>query len=125
MSQPTSHKLSNQGPQLVPQAPADLNLPPEANQELQPAEDPSNPLSKLARVDEVLPEKEEFVRNAILFLQDDMISPATNKVGHALSRFKDKFRKRCAPVRIFRQGDSDVFVRIDPKNPGQPSRRVI
>jgi hypothetical protein len=76
------------------------------------------------RVDEVLREKEDFVRNAFLFLQDD-VYPATNKVGHALSRFKDKFRKRCAPFRIFRQGDSDVFVRIDPKNPGQPPRRVV
>jgi hypothetical protein len=57
-------------------------------------------------------------------LQDD-IYPATSKVGHALSRFKDKFRKRCAPFRIFRQGDSDVFVRIDPKNPGQPPRQVV
>jgi hypothetical protein len=102
----------------------DLNLPPEANQELHPAEEPSNPLSELARVDEFLREKEEFVRNAFLFLQDG-VYPATSKVGHALSRLKDKFRKRCAPFRIFRQGDSDVFVRIDPKNLAQPPCRVI
>jgi hypothetical protein len=122
MNQPTFNGLSDQGLQLVPRAPVDL--PPEANQELQPAEEPSNPLSGPARVDEVLREKEEFVKSAFLFLQD-VIYPATNKVGHALSGFKDKFRKRCAPFRIFRQGDSDVFVRIDPKNPGQPPRRVI
>jgi hypothetical protein len=61
--------------------------------------EPSNPPSEPVRVDKVLREKEEFVRNAFLFLQDD-VYPATNKVGHALSRFKDKFRKRCAPFRI-------------------------
>jgi hypothetical protein len=124
MSQRTASELSNQGRQLVPRSPVDLNLPPEAHQELQPAEEPSSPLSELARVDEVLREKEEFVRNAFLFLQVD-VYPATGKVGHALFRFKDKFCKRCAPFRNFRQGDSDVFMQIDPKNPGQPPRRVI
>jgi hypothetical protein len=43
------------------------------------AEEPSNPLSRSARADEVLWEKKEFVRNPFLFLQDD-IYPATNKV---------------------------------------------
>jgi hypothetical protein len=124
MSQAVSNELLDQELQLVPRAPVDLNLLPEVSQEPQPAEEPSNPRSELARVDEVLREKEEFVRNAFLFLQDD-IYPANSKVGHALSRFKDKFRKRCAPFRIFRQGDSDAFVRIDPKNPGQPPRRVV
>jgi hypothetical protein len=124
MSRAISSELSDQERQLVPQPPLDLNLLPEASQGPQPAEEPSNPRSKLARVHEVLREKEEFVRNAFLFLQDD-IYPATNKVGHALSRFKDKFRKRCASFRIFGQGDSDVFVRIDPKNLGQPPRRVV
>jgi hypothetical protein len=121
MSQAISSELSDQGRQFVHQAPLDLNLLPEASQGPQPAEEPSNPRSELSRVDEVLREKEEFVRNAFLFLQDD-IYPATSKVG---PRFKDKFRKRCAPFRIFRQGDSDVFVRIDPKNQGQPPRRVV
>jgi hypothetical protein len=124
MSQSTSKGVSNPGLQLAPRVLVDLNLPPKVNQELQQAGEPSNPPSEPVRVDEVLREKEEFVRNAFLFLQDD-VYPATNKVGHALSRFKDKFCKRCAPFRIFRQGDSDVFVRIDPKNPGQPPRRVV
>jgi hypothetical protein len=103
MSQAVFNELSDQELQLVPRAPVDLNLLPEASQEPQPAEGPSNPRSKLARVDEVLREREEFMRNAFLFLQDD-IYPTTSKVGHALSRFKDTFRKRCAPFRIFRQG---------------------
>jgi hypothetical protein len=29
------------------------------------------------------------------------------------------------PFEFFWQGDSDVFVRIDPKNPGHPPRRVV
>jgi hypothetical protein len=79
MSQAISNGLSDQGLQLVPRDPLDLNLLPEASQGPQPAEEPSNPRSELARVDEVLGEKEEFVRNAFLFLQDD-IYPATSKL---------------------------------------------
>jgi hypothetical protein len=124
MSQPIFSEQSAQELQLVPQAPNALTPPQEVNQELQPAEEPFNLLSESERVDGILREKEEFVRNAFLFLQDD-VYPATNKVGHALSRFKDKFCKRCAPFRIFRQGDLDVFVQIDPRNPGQPPRTVI
>jgi hypothetical protein len=124
MSQGNSNELSDQGLQLVPQVPLDLNLLPEASQGPRPAEEPSNPRFEFARADEVLREKEEFVRSAFLFLQDDTY-PTTTEVGHALSKFKDKFRKRCAPFQIFLQGDSDVFVRIDPKNPGQPPRRVV
>jgi hypothetical protein len=124
MSQVNSNGSSDQRLQLVPRVPLDLNLLPEDSQGHPPAEEPSNPRSKLARVDEVLWDKEEFVKNAFLFLQDDTY-PATSKVGQALSRFKDEFRKHCAPFRIFRQGDSDVFVRIDPKNPGHPPRRVV
>jgi hypothetical protein len=101
MSQAVSNELSNQELQLVPQALVDLNLLPEASQEPQSAEEPSNPRSELARVDEVFREREEFVRNAFLFLQDGNY-PATSKVGHALSRFKDKFRKRCARSRLGR-----------------------
>jgi hypothetical protein len=124
MSQVNSNGSSDQGLRLVPRVLLDLNILPEASQGHPLAEEPSNPRSGLARVDEVLREKEEFVRNAFLFLQDDTY-PATSKIGQALSRFKDKFRKRCAPFRIFRQGDSDVFVRIDPKNPGHPPCRVV
>jgi hypothetical protein len=115
MSQVTSNGSSDQGLRLVLRVPLDLNLLPEASQGHPLAEEPSNSRSGLARVDELLREKEEFVRNAFLFLQDDTY-PATNKVGQALSRFKDKFRKRCASFRIFWQGDSDVFVRIDPNS---------
>jgi hypothetical protein len=115
---------SDQGLQLVLQAPDVLTLLQEVNQELQPAEEPTNPLSGSERADGILREKEEFVRNAFLFLQDD-VYPTTNKVGRALFRFKDKFRKRCAPFRIFCQGASDVFMQIDPRNPGQPPRTVI
>jgi hypothetical protein len=103
MSHLTSKGVSDPGLQLAPRVPVDLNLPPEVNQELQQAREPSNPPSEPVRVDKVLREKEEFVRNAVLSLQDD-VYPATNKVGHALSIFKDKFCKRCAPFRIFRQG---------------------
>jgi hypothetical protein len=124
MSQVNFNGSSDQGLQLVPRVPVDLNLLPEASQGHPPAEEPSNPRSKLARVDEVLREKEEFVRNAFLFLQDDTYL-ATSKVRQALSKFKDKFRKRCAPFRIFWQGDSDVFVRIDPKSPGHPPCQVV
>jgi hypothetical protein len=105
-------------------SPQRFNSPPRGQPKLQPAEEPFNLLSKSERVDDILRETEEFVRNAFLFLQDD-VYPATNKVGRALSRFKDKFCKRCAHFRIFHQGDLNVFVQIDLRNPGQPPRAVI
>jgi hypothetical protein len=46
MSQAISNELSNQGLQLVPRAPLDLNLLPEASQGPQPAEEPSNPRTR-------------------------------------------------------------------------------
>jgi hypothetical protein len=93
MSPVNSNGSSDQGLRLVPRVPLDLNLLLEASQGPPPTEEPSNPHSKLARVNEFLREKEEFVRNAFLILQDDTY-PAPSKVGHALSRFKDKFRTR-------------------------------
>ena len=103
---------------------ADLTLQAVVTPGDQQEEGPSNPLSVRGRESAVLKEKEEFVRNAFLFLQDD-IYPATDKVGRALNKFKAKFRKRCAPFRILRQGDYDVFVRINLGNPSGPPRRVI
>jgi hypothetical protein len=64
------------------------------------------------------------LRSAFLFLQDD-VYPATDKVGRALNKFREKFRKRCAPFCILRQGDYDVLVRIDPGNPSSSPRRVV
>jgi hypothetical protein len=66
----------------------------------------------------------EFLRSAFLFLQDD-VYPATNKVGRARNKFRENFRKRCAPFRILRQGVYDVLVRIDPDNPSSSPRRVV
>jgi hypothetical protein len=87
-------------------------------------EEPSSPLSAHERAFAAWKEKEEFLRNAFLFLQDD-IYPATDKVGRALNEFRENFRQRCAPFRIWRQGDYDVLVRIDPGNPTNPLQRVV
>jgi hypothetical protein len=46
-----------------------------------------------------LEREEEFLRSAFLFLQED-VYPAMDKVGRALNKFREKFRKRCAPFRI-------------------------
>jgi hypothetical protein len=102
----------------------DLTLQDTAGIERQLGEGPSNLLSAREQEIAVLKEKEEFLRSAFLFLQDD-IYPATDKVGRALNKFRENFRKRCAPFRILRQGDYDVFVRIDPDNPSSPPRRVV
>jgi hypothetical protein len=85
---------------------------------------PSNLLSAREREIAVLKEKEEFLRSAFLFLQDD-IYPATDKVGRALNKFQENFRKRCEPFRILAARDYDVFVRIDPDHPFNPPRRVV
>jgi hypothetical protein len=89
----------------------DLTLQDPASIDRQLDEGPSNPLSARPR-------------SAFLFLQDD-VYPATDKVGRALNKFREKFRKRCAPFRILRQGDYDVLVRIDPSNPSNFPRRVV
>jgi hypothetical protein len=102
----------------------DLTLQDTAGIDRQLEEEPSNPLSARERAFAVWKEKEEFLRNAFLFLQDD-IYPATDKVGRALNKFRENFRKRCAPFRILRQGDYDLLVRIDPGNPANPSQRVV
>jgi hypothetical protein len=102
----------------------DLTLQDTAGIDRQLEEGPSNPLSARERAFAVWKEKEEFLRSAFLFLQDD-VYPATDKVGRALNKFRENFRKRCAPFRILRQGDYDVLVRIDPGNPSSSPRRVV
>jgi hypothetical protein len=64
------------------------------------------------------------MRSAFLFLQDD-VNLAIDKVGRALNKFRENFRKRCAPFRILRQGDYNVLVRINPGNPSSSPRRVV
>jgi hypothetical protein len=102
----------------------DLTLQDTAGIDRQLEEGPSNPLSACERAFAVWKEKEEFLRSAFLFLQDD-VYPATDKVGRALNKFRENFRKRCAPFCILRQGDYDVLVRIDPGNPSSSPRRVV
>jgi hypothetical protein len=57
----------------------DLTLQDTAGIDRQLEEGPSNPLSARERVFAVWKEKEEFLRSAFLFLQDD-VYPATNKL---------------------------------------------
>jgi hypothetical protein len=102
----------------------DLTLQDTAGIDRQLEEGPSNPLSARERAFAVWKEKEEFLRSAFLFLQDD-VYPATDKVGRTLNKFREKIRKRCAPFRILRQGGYDVVVRIDPGNPSSSPRRVV
>jgi hypothetical protein len=102
----------------------DLTLQDSAGIDRQLEEGPSNPLSARERAFAVWKEKEEFLRSAFLFLQDD-VYPATDKVGRALNKFREKSRKLCAPFHILRQGDYDVLVRIDLGNPSSPPRRVV
>jgi hypothetical protein len=102
----------------------DLTLQDTAGIDRQLGEGPSNLLSARERALAVWKEKEEFLRNAFLFLPDD-VHPAIDKVGRALNKFRENFRKRCAPFRILRQGDYDVSVQIDPDNPSSPPRKVV
>jgi hypothetical protein len=113
-------------PRLCPPS-NDLTLQDIAGIDRQLEEGPSNSLSARERAFAVRKEKEEFLRSAFLFLQDDVYHsyPATDKVGRALHKFRENFRKRCAPFRILRQGDYDVLVRIDPGNPSSSPRRVV
>jgi hypothetical protein len=124
MNLPQMNEVSgDEQPRLCPPS-NDLTLQDTAGFDRQLEEGPSNPLSARERAFAVWKEKEEILRSAFLFLQDN-VYPATDKVGRALNKFRENFRKRCAPFRILRQGDYDVLVRIDPGNPSSSPRRVV
>jgi hypothetical protein len=96
MNLPQTIEVSeDEQPRLLPPS-NDSILKATAGIDRQLDEGPSNLLSACEQEIAVLKEKEEFLRNAFLFLQND-IYPATDKVGRALNKLRENSNSVVSP----------------------------